>query len=122
MGGADDGMLYPGDLPEGFALFLREWDGLHRYQLNSRNVTLKRRLLHGQPTSNIIPLVEVAPNTREGWIPFRVRVSERMIEYSFAGTTTRIPGPLDTDGANKIAIAPGTRLRNLRLLLPNRSK
>ncbi|MCI0534261.1 MAG: DUF642 domain-containing protein [Verrucomicrobiales bacterium] len=115
LGGASDRMLFPGDLPDGFALFLREWDGLQRYQLDSRNIKVKRRLLHGQPTSEIIPIVEFAPSRRKEWTPFRVRVSESMIEYSFAGNVARLPGPLDTDGANKVAIAPGTRLRNLRL-------
>lgn len=115
LGGASDKMLYPGDLPDGFALFLREWDSVQRYQLDSRKLTVKRRLLHGQPTSEIIPIVEFAPARREEWTPFHVRVSESMIEYSFAGNVARLPGPLDTDGANKLAIAPGTRLRNLRL-------
>jgi HEAT repeat protein len=122
LGGADDRMLFPSDLPDGFALFLREWGGLQRYQFDSRNITVKRRLLHGQVASDIIPMVEFAPPRRGAWTPFQVRVSESMIEYSFAGNVARLPGPLDTDGANKIAIAPGTRLRNLRLSLQGQPK
>jgi hypothetical protein len=90
---------------------------MHRYQLDSRGVTVKRRLFHGQPASGIISVVQFAPSPNDGWIPFHVRASDSAIEYWFAGHIARLPGPLDTDGANKIAIAPGTRLRNLRLLV-----
>src|SRR5579863_9915754 len=33
LGGPSKTLEFPKDLPDGFALFLREWDSLHRYSL-----------------------------------------------------------------------------------------
>jgi hypothetical protein len=114
-------MLFPGDLPDGFALFLREWDGVQRYQLDSRRMMVKRRLLNGHPVSDIQTIVEFSPPPLGEWAPFHVRLSRDVIEYSFAGVVSRLVGPVDIDGANKLTIAPGTRIKNLRLSIDGTS-
>jgi len=115
LGGAFGDMTFSGDLPDGFALFLREWDGIHRYQLDSRRVLAKRRLLKGARIENIQQVNEFVEPAKNQWIPFHVNASQSGIHFRFGESTAFLEGPLDVDGANKIAIAPGTKLRNLRL-------
>lgn len=114
LGGPDKTMLHPEDLPDGFALFVREWSGVERYQADSRALTVKRRLLNGEPTTNIESYAFPAPS-QGGWIPFKIHVSQDGIEYTFGNHNSRLEGPLDMNGANKIVIAPGTKMRNLQL-------
>jgi hypothetical protein len=115
LGGEYSPMLFPGDLPDGFALFLREWDGVQRYQVDSRRVLVKRRLHKGRATGGIETVDELAPSPKGQWLSFRVNVSQGGIQFQFGQSSATLDGPLDIDGANKILIAPGTRLRNLRL-------
>jgi hypothetical protein len=115
LGGQDSTMLFPDDLPDGFALFLREWDGVQRYQLDSRRIVAKRRMLQGRRFQDIEVLEGFSEPQEQEWISFRVSASRDGVEYVFGSYSGHIEGPLDTNGANKIAIAPGTQLRNLRL-------
>lgn len=117
LGGMYQDMLHPEDFPDGFSLFIREWDGLRRYQLDSRKVLVKRRLLDGEPELFMNTISEWPAPELGVWIPFRVRVAQETIEYRFGDYECVIEGPLDIDGANKIASVPGTRLRNLKLKL-----
>jgi hypothetical protein len=55
-----------------------------------------------------------APEARV-WIPFTVDASAEKIVFQIGKQTGTIPGPVDMDGANKVCLAPGTMLRNLRL-------
>jgi hypothetical protein len=106
------------DLPDGFALFLREWDGMHRYQINTRSVDVKRRLKGGQREKGIAHAASFNAPEFGTWLSFSADVSATNLSFSIGGISLQgieIPGPLDIDGANKIAIAPGTRLKNLRL-------
>lgn len=115
LGGAYPQMLFPGDLPDGFALFVREWDGVQRYQIDSHRIMAKRRLLKGRVPENFENSEELPTPAIHRWIPFRASVSQRGITFQFGEGSTALEGPLDVDGANKIAIAPGTMLRDLRL-------
>ncbi len=103
------------DLPDGFALFIREWDSLHRYSLTTRSVEVKRRLRGGLAENAIIPVASFKPPAFETWIPFTVEVSGEGLGFRIGEQSGTIPGPLDVDGANKIALTAGTRLRNVRL-------
>lgn len=103
------------DLPDGFALFVRESDSLHRYSLTTRSIEVKRRLNGGVFENNIVQ-VTVFPTPAFGeWVPFTAQVYAAGISYRIGEQSGAIPGSLDSDGANKIALMPGTRVRNLRL-------
>lgn len=115
LGGEFGQMLFSGDLPDGFALFVREWDGVQRYQLDSRRATVKRRLHQGRHSEGIEGVGELAPAALGEWTSFKVAVAQSGIQFEFGGGSVTIGGPLDVDGANKVAIVPGTKVRNLRL-------
>lgn len=117
LGGASEARLVAEGLPDGFALFIREWDGLQRYALTSREITVKRRRHRGQPVADLVTVAEWQEPPRSQWIPFYLDVNWDRIVFCFGSQAAVIQGPLDVDGANKIAIAPGTRLRQLRLEL-----
>jgi len=61
LGGESATLDHPRDLPDGFALFIREWDSLHRYALTSRAMTVKRRL-HDNVRERKIVHVHSFPN------------------------------------------------------------
>jgi hypothetical protein len=106
------------DAPDGFALFLREWDSLHRYQFNTRSVDVKRRMRAGRQEKGIRGVSTFTPPEFGTWLSFSVDASVTNLSFTYGGSLAQgveLIGPLDTDGANKIVIAPGTRLKNLRL-------
>jgi hypothetical protein len=106
------------DAPDGFALFLREWDSLHRYQFNTRSVDVKRRMRAGRPEKGIVGSSSFKPPELGAWLYFSVDASAADLSFTFGGILAQgveLIGPLDVDGANKIVIAPGARLKNLRL-------
>ena len=43
LAGPSTTMDYPEDTPDGFAVYLREWDGMHRYAATTRSMQVKRR-------------------------------------------------------------------------------
>jgi hypothetical protein len=117
LGGTSKTLDHPRDLPEGFALFIREWDSLHRYALTSRGMVSKRRE-HDNLQEHKIAHVHSFPSAPLGqWISFSVEATAGQIMYKFGDKTGVINGPLDMDGANKIALAAGTKLRNIQLEL-----
>ena len=103
------------DLPDGFGLFLREWDSLHRYGLTTRSIDVKRRLLAGFSDNNITKVASFTSPVFGIWIPFAVEASVEGISYRIGDQTAMVPGPLDMDGANKIVLATGVRLKDVRL-------
>jgi hypothetical protein len=103
------------DLPDGFALFLREWDSLHRYSLRTRSIEVKRRQREGLLENGIKQVVSFRRPDFGAWIPFSANVSAEQISFQIGDQSGVIGGPLDVDGANKLALAPGTKLKNLRL-------
>ena len=105
------------DLPDGFALYIREWDSLHRYSLRTRSLEIKRRLHRGVPEPGIKQAVSFKPPVFATWIPFSAEVSADSISFQIGDQSGTISGPLDVNGANKIALAPGTRLKDLRFEL-----
>lgn len=115
LGGRSDTLLHPKDLPDGFALFLREWGGKQRYGLTSRGTRVKRRLYSGERQSQIANVARFDEKRLGRWIPFKVTANWDAITFSFGEETVTVDGPLDMDGANKIVVAPGTKLRHLRL-------
>jgi hypothetical protein len=110
------------DLPDGFALFIREWDSLHRYSLRTRSMEVKRRLREGFLENGIRQAVSFQPPVFATWIPFSADVSAEGISFQIGDQSGVIAGPLDIDGANKIAIAPGTKLKDVRLEILARGK
>lgn len=118
LGGHYQEMLYLEDLPDGFSLWLREWSGVKRYQLDSRRMMVKRTLLEGEELSGIAVIHQFPDPQTESWVEFEVRASKQMIEFTFGDHYRVLEGPLVDQGANKIVIAPGTRLRNLQLQIP----
>lgn len=103
------------DLPDGFALFLREWDSLHRYSITTRSVDVKRRQQGGRRLDRIFQAALFDPPEFGKWIPFSVEASATNLLFTLGNQGAELPGPLDVDGANKIALAPGTRLKALRI-------
>ena len=76
---------------------------------------VKRRLYQGTKQEGIVPVARLEESHLGQWISFKIIANWDKIRFSFGDHTATIEGPLDLDGANKIAIAPGTRLRKLRL-------
>ena len=115
LGGPSKTLDHPADLPDGFALFLREWDSLHRYSLTSRSLTVKRRLNEGIKHPNNMKVAEWESPALGEWVPFTVESTPAQIVFHFGKHTGVIKGPLDMDGANKIAVAPGTKIKDIQL-------
>ncbi len=108
-------LKYPGDEPAGFALFLREVEGLQRYEANSSFMRAKRRLLRGLPQTKIVHVATLPDFPLHTWIPFSLMATGKNISFSFGGFDGEIPGPLDTDGINEIALVAGTKIRNVQV-------
>lgn len=106
----------PADLPEGFTIWLRELDGLHRYSMNNRSLTIKRRPHDGQEETKIVPVVSFPEATLGVWIPFSIEATAAQITYKFNKASGTIRKPA-MDGANRLALAPGSKLRDVRLAL-----
>lgn len=115
LGGPSKTLEFPQDLPDGFALFLREWDSLHRYSLTSRSMTVKRRLHDGIREPKIARVTELEATPAGEWVPFTVEATPAQIVFKFGERSGVIHGPLEMDGANKIALAPGTKIKDIQL-------
>ncbi len=105
------------DAPHGFALFLREFDSLHRYNANSIGMRVKRRLLEGEMVQQFVRPFVFKPLEPDRWHTFSAEVRPELISFSLGNQIGMIRGPLATDGANKIVLTPGASLRNLRLVI-----
>lgn len=113
---------FPGglsDAPQGFALFLREFDSLHRYNANSVGMRVKRRLLEGEKIQQFARPFVFKTLERGTWHRFAAEVHPNLISFSLGNQIGMIRGPLAIDGANKIVLSPGAKLRGLQLkILP----
>lgn len=109
--------LFQTDAPLGFALFLREFDSLHRYEANSVGMRVKRRPVEGEPVEKFYRPFVFKPVEPEQWHAFSAEVSPGFISFSLGNQMGMIRGPLGLDGANKIVLTPGAALRNLKLVL-----
>lgn len=105
------------DQPHGFALFLREFDSRHRYEASSSGIRLKRRLIEGSSREEFGLPFECEGIGLEAWHSFSVEVGLGSIVVKFGDQTATVTGPLDSEGANKIALCPGARLNDLRITL-----
>jgi hypothetical protein len=106
------------DRPHGFAVYLREFDSLHRYEVTSLGIRIKHRLIEGKVTSQESVLAFKSEDLLPGnWHEFSFEVSENSILTRLGNQIRLVNGPLDTDGANKIMLCPGARLRDLRIIL-----
>ncbi|MCB1231931.1 MAG: hypothetical protein KDN19_16805 [Verrucomicrobiae bacterium] len=105
------------DAPHGFALFLREFDSLHRYNANSVGMRVKRRLLEGEQIKQFVRPFVFKPLEPARWHKFSAEVRPEFISFSLGNQIGMIRGPLGTDGANKIVLTPGASLRNLRIVV-----
>ncbi len=103
------------DSPDGFAIFLREFSSLRRYNANSRGMRVKRRLLEGEMLDRFARPFEFKPLQHGKWYTFSAEARPDLISFSLGGQMGMIRGPLETDGANKILLTPGAKLRNLKL-------
>ncbi len=113
------GSKHPGDCPQGFSLYLREVDGLHRYEANSNLIRDKRRYLAGNPLTKIENVATLPAASLHQWIAFSVVATEDKISFTFGKSSVDFLGPLAMNGKNEIALAIGTKLRNIQLdILP----
>jgi hypothetical protein len=106
-------MDYPEDTPDGFAVYLREWDGMHRYAATTRSMLVKRRNWSVGKAEGISEVTQFQEPPLQTWIAFTVEATSERILFRVGNQSGTIPGPLDLDGANKIALAPGTKVRNV---------
>ena len=106
-----------GDPPYGFALYLREFDSLHRYEWTCRGMQIRCRRHEGTMTETLSFPIKVESNLSESWHGFSVAVSEESIVATFGNQTEVVKGPLDIDGANKIMLCPGAKLKDLIITL-----
>jgi hypothetical protein len=110
-------IAYPSDMPDGMGIFIRAKDGLHRYSLTPDRVLVKRRHHEGILERTIAQVAAFQPPPRHQWIPFVVDATASRIEFTVQGQTATIKGPIDMDGANQIALAKGSKLRNLSITI-----
>jgi hypothetical protein len=106
---------YAADRPDGFQLYLRSVDSLHRYEADSRLMRVKRRLFGGEAQTKIVPIAKWPNFPLHRWIPFALVATAENITFTFGDYTGEIRGPLDTNGSNEIGLVAGTRLRNVHL-------
>ncbi|MEN9573512.1 MAG: hypothetical protein RL514_1367 [Verrucomicrobiota bacterium] len=116
LGGPSTELPNPADLPEGFTIWLREWDGLHRYSMNNRSLVIKRRPHDGQEETKIVPVASFPEAPLGVWLPFSIEATAAQIAYKFDKASGFIRKPA-MDGANRLALAPGSKLREVRLTL-----
>ena len=115
LGTRPNGTPYHKDFPDGFALFLREWDSLHRYTLNSRFMQTKRRRFAETEEPDIVQHVAFQRPPSGVWLPFTALVTADQIAFQIGPESGVIPGPLAIDGANKLLLGEGSRVKNLCL-------
>jgi hypothetical protein len=115
LGGPSKTLEFPQDLPDGFALFLREWDSLHRSSLTSRSLIVKRRLVEGVKEKKIAHVADFGAPATGQWVSFVVEATPAQISCKFGEYSAVIKGPLDMDGVNKIVLAPGSKIKDMQL-------
>jgi hypothetical protein len=103
--------------PHGFALYLREYDSAHRYEVTCLGMGVKRRLVEGGASEGLVCPIKFERLTPGTWHDFSVEISQKSIAVRFGNQSGVVDGPLDIDGANKIALSPGAKLRDLRITL-----
>ncbi len=103
------------DRPDGFHLYLREFDSLHRYEACSRFLRDKRRPMGGTHPTDIVPVSTFSGFPLHQWLPFSLVATPGKITFTFGQSSGEIPGPLEMDGTNSIGLALGTKLRNVQL-------
>ncbi len=122
LGGPSKTLEYPEDTPDGFAIYLREWDGLHRYSVTSRYMHVKRRKWSaGLPggEEGIVYVTQFSEPPMGTWLPFRLEATQQQILFRIGNQQGAIGGPLELDGANKIALAPGSKVKDVSVeILP----
>ncbi|MEX2673358.1 MAG: hypothetical protein WD294_14750 [Phycisphaeraceae bacterium] len=115
LGGLYEELRYPGDYGHGLGFFLREPDNRRRYEANSLWLRNKRRLGGGEEVGGILKLREFEKPPFNQWVSFALKVTGDEIRLRVGDQEGHIEGPLDTDGANRIALAPGSAVRHLFL-------
>ncbi len=120
LGGPSRTLEYPEDTPDGFAIYIREWDGLHRYSVTSRYMQVKRRKWSGGlPEDGILHVIQFTEPPLGTWLPFRLEATQQQILFQIGNQQGRITGPLELDGANKIALVPGSKVKDVSVeILP----
>ncbi|MFH0965000.1 MAG: hypothetical protein V2A58_13450 [Planctomycetota bacterium] len=95
----------------GVEWYLRETDGLHRYEVYGGGVRVKRRLLQGLPVPQFAWPVKFEKTVRGAWYPFVLQADSNGIRVSIGRQVGEVPGPLDGSGKNGIRLFGG-RIRN----------
>jgi hypothetical protein len=103
--------------PHGFALYLREYDSSHRYEAACLGLRVKSRLIEGKASEELVFPFRFEPLAPGTWSDFSVEISQRSVAVRFGKQAGHVDGPLDIDGANKIALSPGAKLRDLWITL-----
>ena len=110
---------FKNDIPDGFAFYLREKDRLHRYTLTTRKLMVKRRSHSGVNSNELVDVAFYEKLPAGMWLPFALEATGREITLSIGGQLRSIPGPVDTDGRNRLAVTAGTQLRNVSIQIGN---
>lgn len=98
----------------GLVFYLRETDGMHRYELTGYGMRVKRVLLAGQVVPKFANPFTL--NTPAGqWVPFRIEAKADGITVTFDSETGTAQGPVSTNGSSSVVITPGSKLRNLKI-------
>jgi hypothetical protein len=96
------------------SFFLREADDLHRYQLTTNGLRVKRILLEGKVVSQIASAFTFnCP--RNQWIPFRFEVRSTGIIARLGDESGAAKGPLSTNGPNRLVLTQGGSVRNIQV-------
>lgn len=104
------------DLPDGFSIWLRELDGLHRYSLNNRSLNIKRRPHDGQEETKIVTAATFPQAQLGVWLPFSIEATATQLTCKFDKLFVNVAKPA-MDGANRLALASGSKLREVRVTL-----
>jgi hypothetical protein len=98
----------------GVALWVREKNPTHRYDLTGKYIGAKRVLLNGQMLAGISePIPFKLPDHQ--WIPFRFDISDTAITAKLGDQSATLNGPLTTSGENAFYLCPGAKLRGLHI-------
>jgi hypothetical protein len=99
----------------GIAFHLREVSLKKRIDLSIDGMRVKRILLAGEVVKKFAYPMKFAGIEREKWHHFKIDAGADAIVVQFDDQQGTAKGPIETGGGNDIALAPGAKLRDLKV-------
>lgn len=99
----------------GVAFYLREADGMHRYELTSGGLRAKRVMLEGKMLSKFAYPISFNDVPQNQWVPFRIEAKTSTITMKLGNQSGVAKGPLSNAGMNSVELSGGAKLRNVKV-------